>query len=338
MKKLSLRETKGITLIALIVSIIVLLILAGVTIAMLTGDNGILTNANNAKTANIYNEAEEKVKLAYMSVRTEIMAKRASNATYDATEHGTELASLAASELTGTEWTKCTYNSSSKTIEITYTSSAIKKDAISEGKPAQDGKADYTITLTANNATLALDVPEGTLSQNETNTGLWVNGTKISDYSADQLMTAIKENLVAYWNEETPVYSEEGVIDDVKHITFNTTSDSSADVTVELAEGLKIKTWVAIYTHEETGEQYIFWKGAEKPTEYSYSSSSWQQLCESGETGSQEPHLEINNNRLESNNAQSNGSNIDLIQKLNNSLKNLDDNNNNNYSAEMIKS
>lgn len=37
-----LKEKKGITLIALVITIIVLLILAGVSIAMLTGDNGIL--------------------------------------------------------------------------------------------------------------------------------------------------------------------------------------------------------------------------------------------------------------------------------------------------------
>ena len=44
-----LKKEKGITLIALVVTIIVLLILAGVSIAMLTGENGILTQARNAK-------------------------------------------------------------------------------------------------------------------------------------------------------------------------------------------------------------------------------------------------------------------------------------------------
>ena len=39
---------KGITLIALVITIIVLLILAGVSIAMLTGDNGILTKSSFA--------------------------------------------------------------------------------------------------------------------------------------------------------------------------------------------------------------------------------------------------------------------------------------------------
>ena len=42
---------KGITLIALVITIIVLLILAGITISALSGDNGILTNASRAKYA-----------------------------------------------------------------------------------------------------------------------------------------------------------------------------------------------------------------------------------------------------------------------------------------------
>ena len=45
-----LRKNKGITLIALVITIIVLLILAGVSIAMLTGQNGILSQAQKAKT------------------------------------------------------------------------------------------------------------------------------------------------------------------------------------------------------------------------------------------------------------------------------------------------
>lgn len=43
------KENKGITLIALVITIIVLLILTGVTIATLTGENGILTRATDAK-------------------------------------------------------------------------------------------------------------------------------------------------------------------------------------------------------------------------------------------------------------------------------------------------
>ena len=43
------RKQKGITLIALTITIIVILILAGVTIITLTGDNGILQKVTTAK-------------------------------------------------------------------------------------------------------------------------------------------------------------------------------------------------------------------------------------------------------------------------------------------------
>ena len=48
-QKEKLKQNKGITLIALVITIIVLLILAGVSIAMLTGENGILSQAAKAK-------------------------------------------------------------------------------------------------------------------------------------------------------------------------------------------------------------------------------------------------------------------------------------------------
>ena len=69
--KLNLKERKGITLIALVITIIVLLILAGVSIAMLTGQNGILTQAQKAKTTTENKSAEEKVKLAVMAARSQ---------------------------------------------------------------------------------------------------------------------------------------------------------------------------------------------------------------------------------------------------------------------------
>ena len=45
----NLKNENAITLIALVITIIVLLILAGVSMAMLTGDNGTLIRANEAK-------------------------------------------------------------------------------------------------------------------------------------------------------------------------------------------------------------------------------------------------------------------------------------------------
>ena len=57
------RKNKGITLIALVMTIIVLLILAGVSIATLTENNGILTQANQAKENNNSAAVKEKVQV-----------------------------------------------------------------------------------------------------------------------------------------------------------------------------------------------------------------------------------------------------------------------------------
>ena len=49
MKFIDLKRKKGITILALAVTIIILLILAGISISMLTGDNGIIKNARKSK-------------------------------------------------------------------------------------------------------------------------------------------------------------------------------------------------------------------------------------------------------------------------------------------------
>ena len=57
------RKQKGITLIALVITIIVLLILAGVTVATLTGDNGLLQKSTSAKQDNEDSKELELIKL-----------------------------------------------------------------------------------------------------------------------------------------------------------------------------------------------------------------------------------------------------------------------------------
>lgn len=57
-------ENKGITLVALVITIIVLLILAGVTISLVVGDNGILTRAKDSKITNEKAGIYEQISLA----------------------------------------------------------------------------------------------------------------------------------------------------------------------------------------------------------------------------------------------------------------------------------
>ena len=69
MKKRKIKE-QGITLIALVVTIVVLLILAGVSISMLTGENGIITQAQEAKENTRGGEVKERVEMAANENRT----------------------------------------------------------------------------------------------------------------------------------------------------------------------------------------------------------------------------------------------------------------------------
>ena len=79
--RINLNKNKGITLIALVITIIVLLILAGVSIAMLTGQNGILTQAQNASTQTEIAEEKEIIGLAYNGAMAENNATEISYST-----------------------------------------------------------------------------------------------------------------------------------------------------------------------------------------------------------------------------------------------------------------
>ena len=78
LKKKSNYNQKGITLIALVITIIVLLILAGVSIAMLTGENGILTQAQRAKTETENAKEDELRRLTALEAATNL-----ENTTYE---------------------------------------------------------------------------------------------------------------------------------------------------------------------------------------------------------------------------------------------------------------
>lgn len=121
------KNQKGITLIALVVTIIVLLILAGVSIAMLTGDNGILTNASKSSYETEKAEAIEKINMELNSIKTTVLAKVVDNSTYDAATSNATLVSAVINEL-GTDKAGASgkpylvsYDSTNKALVIKYT-------------------------------------------------------------------------------------------------------------------------------------------------------------------------------------------------------------------------
>lgn len=72
-------KEKGITLIALVVTIVVLLILAGISIAMLTGENGVIVQANRSSVKNDNGTVLETVMLKVAEYKSRINEEKVTN-------------------------------------------------------------------------------------------------------------------------------------------------------------------------------------------------------------------------------------------------------------------
>lgn len=68
-------NAKGVTLIAVVITIIILLILSGVAIATLTGENGLFARAKQAKENYSISSAKEKLQLAISDLMVEQTSK-----------------------------------------------------------------------------------------------------------------------------------------------------------------------------------------------------------------------------------------------------------------------
>ena len=75
MRKFVEKDAKGITLIALVVTIIVLIILAGITISMTVGDNGIFTKAKEARRQYEIATIREKIETTILDIQSDKIAK-----------------------------------------------------------------------------------------------------------------------------------------------------------------------------------------------------------------------------------------------------------------------
>ena len=99
MKK-ELKNNKGVTLIALVVTIVVLLILAGVSINLVVGDNGIIKKAHDAKKAHEQGSKDEKIELdkwsSFIDDKTFTIAKVSvgSKATENSTINGKKYSAM----------------------------------------------------------------------------------------------------------------------------------------------------------------------------------------------------------------------------------------------------
>ncbi len=113
LRKSKTETNKGITLIALVITIIVLLILAGVSIATLTGENGILKKADTAKNQTTEAEEKEQINLAYTTI---VADKLHNNERKDVIISADELQK----ELTNQNVNTTATDKDSKQIEVTF--------------------------------------------------------------------------------------------------------------------------------------------------------------------------------------------------------------------------
>lgn len=127
-----LKEQKGITLVALVITIIVLLILAGVTIAALSGPNGILSNASQATEDTAVSEAKEAVTTAINTILTNQYAEVATDNTLNqATIISVVNANYGAGKAVANGTNKIDYTTGGYKITLTLSSDFMKI----EGEP-----------------------------------------------------------------------------------------------------------------------------------------------------------------------------------------------------------
>ena len=116
------KNQKGITLIALVITIIVLLILAGITIAMLTGENGLLTKSKESAAASAVAGAKDEVVLEFQNQMTTYLQDK-----YTAGKTPTKPTAASVVAKVGATSHECKVAANGDAILITYPSSASAK-------------------------------------------------------------------------------------------------------------------------------------------------------------------------------------------------------------------
>ena len=81
------RNQRGVTLISLVVTIVVMLIIAGAAISTLGGENGIITQSQNSRVMATQADVVEKMQLAYSAVNQKVMMKTSTDFSYNPQEH-----------------------------------------------------------------------------------------------------------------------------------------------------------------------------------------------------------------------------------------------------------
>ena len=143
------KSTKGITLIALVITIIVLLILAGVSIAMLTGDNGILTQAKLAKerTEEAKRKEEQDLENLLNRITSEVPSEEGYNESKNVNSPKVTQGMIPI-KYNGTDWVVCSkndpewysYDNTKKWANIMLSDGTYKEGTVQEGQVVKENE------------------------------------------------------------------------------------------------------------------------------------------------------------------------------------------------------
>ena len=243
-------ENKGITLIALAVTIIVMLILAGVTMATLTSENGIVTQTRKAKESSKIAELKEKVKLDTVEKRLENLngelkvsaLKEVLDKYFDNVPVETQITSE--TELTAKkEYGKYEIKVSDIDIgDITYESSyTMFKDANGEQVPIPNG---YTVSTNSN--------------ENVVNKGLVISDSRGNEYVWIPCTIDTLSNKLQYKRTEWGVEDDGGTkaIKDELTLTDPSVTYSDTDKTYGINAEISKEIVAQINAEKESIKKY----------------------------------------------------------------------------------
>ena len=234
------RKNEGITLIALVITIIVLLILAGVTIATLMGDNGILTKATEAKNDQADATIKEAIALLWNEYQLEI---KSSNS-----EGVKESTKIASTEITKIQGEKINYRATTAT---SFWDFLLTEKMVIDGDGVIDVNKLTGQTLDRGNGTGVTDVYK--IERN----------TETNAYTLKYCVKAGEEESI--WNVTEINNDEED--DSVLKLTINGRREDLEDIIIEYNEGMTWREWIEsdynndlleiVLGYEEYGGDYV---------------------------------------------------------------------------------
>ena len=234
------KRERGITLIALVITIIVLLILAGVSISLVVGNNGVLTQATDAVEKNRESAAMEDVQMAWASATSEYWTDWATDSSKNISDYRTK--SKLDSYLVGKGYLEGEprYNDTDKEYTVKYR--AIDQNELYTFLITEDGKA-------RKKTGVILSSSELTIEPNETAT-LTVKLVEMPRKTNDDIIWSSSDT--------SKVTVENGIVTGVANgtVTITATCDGKSD-TCDILVAAKLANYAVNYGYVNINIGYL---------------------------------------------------------------------------------